>query len=170
LAAIWSGYGPCASFRLVTVNGTQELVISAFQLTVLLFHNVRLPSNELPFFQFGGKLVTFEHDRNAVAQAAAASQQPGFVAPSVIPRIVTISQVVTEPELVARADSLESALQQGEYRDFCTARSSSTDSPHKKFLWECLKSNFAPEPSVELLRLLGFNVQEVNSKVSQTRI
>lgn len=66
---------------------------------------------------------------------------------------------------MARAQALDAALQQGDYVDFCKNRASSSHSSHDKFLWECLRTNFEPNPSSEILNLLGFNPDEVNLKV-----
>ena len=117
-------------------------------------------------FQFGGKLISFQYDKTALAQqTAAAPQQPGFVTPSAVKKTVSISQVITENTLMARAQALEVALQQGDYIEFCRKRSSGSHAPHERFLWECLRTNFEPNPSSEILSLLGFSPDEVNIKV-----
>lgn len=115
--------------------------------------------------QFGGKLVYFQFDKSAVSQHAATPQQPGFIAQPAVARTVSISQVVTESNLMARAQALDVALQQGDYLDFCRTRSSNSNSSHERFLWECLRTNFEPNPSSEILSLLGFDSEEVNRKV-----
>ncbi|KAJ1529899.1 hypothetical protein ONE63_006629 [Megalurothrips usitatus] len=119
-------------------------------------------------FGFGGKLISFQYDKSAPAQQNATPQQPGFVAPPAVKRSVCISQVVTENDLMARSQALDVALQQGDYLEFCRTRSSNSQSSHEKFLWECLRANFEPNPSSGILTLLGFDPEEVNRKLSNS--
>ncbi|XP_052127985.1 protein transport protein Sec31A [Frankliniella occidentalis] len=117
-------------------------------------------------FGFGGKLVSFEFDKSAPVQQPAAPQQLGFVATPAVKRTVSISQVVTEGSLMARAQALDVALQQGDYRDFCKSRAAESHTSHDRILWECLKAHFEPNLSSEVLTLLGFNPEEVKNKLN----
>lgn len=65
------------------------------------------------FNQFGGKLITFENDKEAVAQALQ-NAQPGHP-PVPIHRAVYVSQVITEPVLVKKSSELEKALEYGNF-------------------------------------------------------
>ena len=77
-------------------------------------------------FQFGGKLITFEH------QKPQNPQQP-------VSRQVNISRVVTETEIVTRSHWLEQALEQGKYADFCTMKLGEARNKHQEPLWSFVK-------------------------------
>ena len=65
------------------------------------------------FFQFGGKLVTFG------VEPSPNPQQPPA-------RVVRISQVVTETDLVVRSNALEQALNGGQFAEFCTMKAANS--------------------------------------------
>ncbi|KAK3915327.1 Protein transport protein Sec31A [Frankliniella fusca] len=117
-------------------------------------------------FGFGGKLVSFEFDKSAPVQQHTAPQQPGFVSPPAVKRTVSVCQVVTEGSLMARAQALDVALQQGDYREFCKSRSANCRTSHERTLWECLRAHFEPNLSSEVLTLLDFNPEEVKNKLN----
>ncbi len=75
--------------------------------------------------QFGGKLVTFESPRPEQQQAP--------------PRHVSVSQVVTETELVARSDQLETALTNAQYNEFCAMKIANSKNPQDEEIWNFLK-------------------------------
>jgi protein transport protein SEC31 len=104
------------------------------------------------FFQFGGKLVSFGNEK---AQAG----QTGTL------HTVYVSQVVTEPELIARSNQLETVLQYGQYTDYCQAKIASSTTPHERTVWNFLRASFETNSRAELLSLLGFKPDEINSKV-----
>ncbi|XP_050309032.1 protein transport protein Sec31A isoform X2 [Anthonomus grandis grandis] len=116
-------------------------------------------------FGFGGKLITFETDKEALAQAQQ-NVQPGQLPPPVH-RTVQISQVITEAEFVRKSAALEQALESGNYVDYCLNKSNETSDQHKKFVWHFLKANFEPNPRAEFLNLLGYKVEDVNTKLCQ---
>lgn len=78
---------------------------------------------------------------------------------------VYVSQVVTEPGLIARSNQLETTLQYGQYADFCQAKIASSTVPHERSLWNFLRASFQTNTRAELLTLLGFKPDEINSKV-----
>lgn len=63
--------------------------------------------------QFGGKLITFGHDKAAVSAAQQNAQQGQ--PPASVPREVYVSQVVTEEELIKKSTELEQALEYGNF-------------------------------------------------------
>lgn len=115
-------------------------------------------------FGFGGRLVTFEHDKEAIAQATANIQsgQPGYIS-----RTVQISQVITEPELVKKSNELEQALECGNFIEYCLSKADATNDQHKKYIWHFLKANFESNPRAELLNLLGYRIEDVNERLEQ---
>ena len=81
------------------------------------------------------------------------------------PRMVYVSQVVTEPELISNSNSLETTLQYGQYVDFCQAKVATSLSPHERSVWDFVRASFDPNPRSEILSLLGFKPDEINLKV-----
>lgn len=65
------------------------------------------------FQQFGGKLISFENDKEATTQSLQ-NTQPGQPL-ATIPRIVYHSQIITEPVLVKKSSELEKALEYGNF-------------------------------------------------------
>lgn len=63
--------------------------------------------------QFGGKLISFETDKAAIAQALQ-NLQPGQQPPPVH-RTVQVSQVITEPDFVKKSNELEKSLEHGNF-------------------------------------------------------
>lgn len=78
------------------------------------------------FFQFGGKLVSFGLDKPTQ------SQQP-------VPRNVTISQVVTETELVVRSNQLEQAMSSGQFSEFCAMKAANSSDVMQENMWNFMK-------------------------------
>ncbi|CAH1223126.1 unnamed protein product [Diabrotica balteata] len=115
-------------------------------------------------FGFGGKLITFEHEKAAIAQVLQ-NLQPGQQPPP-IHRTVQISQVITEPDFVQKSNELEKTLEYGNFTDYCKEKSNQTNDQHKKYIWHFLKANFEEVPRVELLNLLGYNLTDVNDKLN----
>nr|QYV43135.1 component of the coat protein complex II [Colaphellus bowringi] len=114
-------------------------------------------------FGFGGKLVTFENDMEAISQALQ-NVQPGQT-PAIIHRTVQISQVITEPDLVKKSTELEKTLEYGNFVDYCQEKSAESDDQHKKKIWDFLKANFEESPRAELLNLLGYGIRNMNEKL-----
>ncbi|XP_030387953.1 protein transport protein Sec31A isoform X2 [Scaptodrosophila lebanonensis] len=96
-------------------------------------------------FGFGGKLVSF--DRNS--------------------KTVKISQLTTEPSLVERANALERSLAEANYADYCRHRADQTADQHGRYIWYFIKANFDVNPKEELLNLLGYNKDDIDSKFSK---
>lgn len=85
--------------------------------------------------QFGGKLVTFE---------CPAAGKPLQTSPQ---RIVHISQVVTETELVTRSNQLQQALSAGQYLEFCALKASNSASAMEENIWNFLRVSTPQWPS-----------------------
>jgi protein transport protein SEC31 len=85
------------------------------------------------FFQFGGRLVTFE---NVKPQPNHQQQQQS------VSRQVHISQVVTEAELLQRSQQLESVLQNGQFAEFCSMKVTNSKDELEESVWNFLKVGF----------------------------
>lgn len=105
-------------------------------------------------FGFGGKLVSFQQNK------APASQQ------QVQRSSVYLSQVVTEPELVSRSKSLEEALSQNKFAEFCDAKVSKAANNEEAEMWKFLKVNFEQEPRKHVIALLGYDTHDLARKVA----
>ena len=55
------------------------------------------------------------------------------------PKVVTLSQVVTEPKLLERSSLLEGALTKKQYSEFCEHKIQSSKMEEDKKLWSFLK-------------------------------
>ena len=55
------------------------------------------------------------------------------------PKTVTLSQVVTEPNLLERSSLLEGALAKEQYMEFCEHKVQSSETEEDKNLWSFLK-------------------------------
>ena len=82
-------------------------------------------------------------------------------------RKVFISQVITNPELIQRSNELEAALKSGQYSDFCKGKADNAQDEHSRKVWNCIGAYFGENVTLELLELLGFNIDEMNNKLNQ---
>ncbi|XP_063695964.1 protein transport protein Sec31A [Culicoides brevitarsis] len=98
-------------------------------------------------FGFGGKLYTFNNKDNS--------------------KVVTVSQVVTDEDLVKRSNELENVLAQGNFSEYCRQKADETTDQHSRYLWYFLKANFEQNPRAEMLNLLGYAPEEISAKYSQ---
>lgn len=71
------------------------------------------------------------------------------------PTVVDISQMVTEPELLARSQDLERCVQNNTFLEYCLERADKCDDQNDRYLWHFLKARFLPDTREELLDLLG---------------
>nr|CAD7423569.1 unnamed protein product [Timema monikensis] len=101
-------------------------------------------------FGFGGKLVMFDSEPSQTQQ-----------------RLVYVSQVVTETDLISRSAQLEQALQYSQFSDYCQSKASEARTTHEQSQWTFLSAHFEPNPRAEILALLGFNTQDVLDKLNK---
>ncbi|XP_022916302.2 protein transport protein Sec31A isoform X1 [Onthophagus taurus] len=108
-------------------------------------------------FGFGGKLITFLNEK----------PQPGVnVGVQTPTHLVTISQVVTETDLINKSMELESALEYGNFLDYCRNKADLSSDQHKKFIWHFIRANFEENPRAEILNLLGYRIDDLNEKLN----
>ncbi|KAL5502046.1 hypothetical protein EMCRGX_G008744 [Ephydatia muelleri] len=74
------------------------------------------------FFSPGGKLVSFSNSRGGD-----------------VPKVVTISQVITELDLLQHSKQLEHSLTQQLFADFCDHKSQQSPNERERTLWNFLK-------------------------------
>ncbi|CAL1529193.1 unnamed protein product [Lymnaea stagnalis] len=102
-------------------------------------------------FAFGGKLVTFVLDKPTHSQP--------------VSRQVTISQIVTETELVVQSNQLEQALKDGHFLEFCAMKAANSKDGMQENIWNFMRVNFEKEPRTKFLELLGYDQNELARKV-----
>ncbi|XP_037063121.1 protein transport protein Sec31B isoform X6 [Peromyscus leucopus] len=105
-------------------------------------------------FAFGGKLVTFGLPSIPVQQM-----------PQACPRLVYLSQVVTESDVLARSAVLQEALGSGNLLNYCQSKIQQASLPCEKMLWQFLKVTLERDSRLQFLRLLGFSKDELQKKV-----
>ncbi|XP_065370219.1 protein transport protein Sec31A [Calliphora vicina] len=96
-------------------------------------------------FGFGGKLVSFNNKS----------------------KTINISQVTTEPILVEKAKALEKSLSEANFIEYCRQKADETTDQNGRYLWYFIKANFERNPKEEILNLLGFNKEDIDSKFSK---
>ncbi|NP_001087601.1 SEC31 homolog B, COPII coat complex component L homeolog [Xenopus laevis] len=106
-------------------------------------------------FAFGGKLVSFDCPKASVQP----NQEP-------FPRQVYISQVSTEKEFLARSSELQAALLSGNLVNYCQNKVQSSQDVYDKSIWNFLKVNFEQDVREKYLKLLGYNKEELDNKIS----
>ncbi|XP_068113975.1 protein transport protein Sec31B isoform X2 [Hyperolius riggenbachi] len=105
-------------------------------------------------FAFGGKLVSFDCPK--------ANVQPA----QDIPHQVYISQVTTEREFLTRSSELQVALLSGNLQSYCQSKVQNSSHAFEKNIWNFLKVNFEQDAREKFLKLLGYNKDELDKKIS----
>ncbi|XP_035443872.2 protein transport protein Sec31A isoform X2 [Spodoptera frugiperda] len=114
-------------------------------------------------FSFGGKLVTFE-------------KCPQEAGPQ---KLVYISQVVSEPEIVEKASELDAVLEATLSNDpgaterlaeYCRQKGDAATDQTERYTWFFLRANFMPTFRTEVLNLLGFKQDEISSKFKSPNV
>ncbi|XP_061555139.1 protein transport protein Sec31A isoform X2 [Phycodurus eques] len=108
-------------------------------------------------FAFGGKLVSLEN-------GPANGQQPGG------PRLVHVSQVVTEATFLKRSEQLQATLNAGTFQEFCQEKIQAAQDQFEKNVWSFLKANFESDIRSQFLELLGYNKEGLSAKVRPMHI
>ncbi|KAM4703392.1 protein transport protein Sec31B [Rhinophrynus dorsalis] len=106
-------------------------------------------------FAFGGKLVSFDCPKGPVQP----TQEP-------TPRQVYVSQVTTEKEFLVRSSELQAALLSGNLQSYCQNKVQSSPNVYDKSIWNFLKVNFQQDARENFLKLLGYNKEELDKKIS----
>ncbi|XP_077933357.1 protein transport protein Sec31B isoform X5 [Halichoerus grypus] len=107
-------------------------------------------------FAFGGKLVTFGLPSTPAHQMT----QPCL-------RLVFISQVITESELLRRSAELREALESGNLLNYCQNKIEQTSLQSEKMLWQFLKVTLEEDSRMKFLKLLGYSKDEFQKKTSE---
>ncbi|RIB13203.1 hypothetical protein C2G38_2003608 [Gigaspora rosea] len=103
-------------------------------------------------FGFGGKLVSF---CDKVSTGAAPNKHT-----------VTISTVITEPEVVQRSIELESSIEEKSLDVFCERRSKEAINEFESENWKVLHTIFNENAREQLVKHLGFSKDDVVSQIS----
>lgn len=79
-------------------------------------------------------------------------------------RVVNISQVTTEPNLVERAQALTKSINEANFQDYCCQKADQTADQQGRILWYFIKANFERDPREEMLNLLGYKKEDNDAK------
>ncbi|XP_012517161.1 PREDICTED: protein transport protein Sec31B isoform X3 [Propithecus coquereli] len=107
-------------------------------------------------FAFGGKLVTF-----------GLPSSPAHHVPQPCPRLVFVSQVTTESELLMRSTELQKALGSENLLNYCQNKSQQASLQSEKMLWQFLKVTLEQDSRMKFLKLLGYSKDELQKKASK---
>ncbi|XP_053765805.1 protein transport protein Sec31B isoform X4 [Panthera pardus] len=107
-------------------------------------------------FAFGGKLVTF-----------GLPSTPAHQVPQPCLRLVFISQVTTESEVLRRSAELQESLGSGNLLNYCQNKIELTSLQSEKMLWQFLKVTLEQDSRVKFLKLLGYSKDELQKKASK---
>lgn len=77
-----------------------------------------------------------------------------------------LSQVTTEQEFLTRSSELQTALQSGNLLGFCQSKVQNSSQALDKSIWNFLKVNFEQDAREKFLKLLGYNKEELDKKIS----
>ena len=103
-------------------------------------------------FGFAGKLVS-------VSNLPSAQGKPQS-------QVVHLRKIITEPELIERADKLQTAVDEKALQAFAEERVQSTASTPAEEGWKALLSLFKADSRDELVTLLGFSKSEIAARVA----
>ncbi|XP_007479271.2 protein transport protein Sec31B isoform X2 [Monodelphis domestica] len=106
-------------------------------------------------FAFGGKLITFGLPRPPTQQL-----------PQPVSRLIFISQVTTESELLARSMELQEALGSDSLLNYCQSQIQRASLPSEKDIWQFLKVTLEKESRTKFLKLLGYSKEELYEKMA----
>uniref|UniRef100_A0A8C6T5N5 Protein transport protein Sec31A n=1 Tax=Neogobius melanostomus TaxID=47308 RepID=A0A8C6T5N5_9GOBI len=87
--------------------------------------------------------------------------------PQPVPRQVHLSQVTTETEFLQRSRELQTALQTGAFNHYCQGKIQTAKTDAEQDIWKFLLVNFEDEARIKFLRLLGFNKDDLELKISK---
>eukprot|EP01132_Coremiostelium_polycephalum_P009151 gene9151-11217_t len=112
-------------------------------------------------FGFGGKIVTFGKKKQS---ATSPQQKPEVVNQQ---RIVHISYISTEKELVESSEKLESVIKSGNYEEFCDEKISVSSSEEEKSTWGFLKVLFDKDGRQKILNYLGYDIEQTKTDLQK---
>ncbi|XP_069466593.1 protein transport protein Sec31B isoform X2 [Ambystoma mexicanum] len=107
-------------------------------------------------FAFGGKLITFGTTKANPLKIQQNSHE------------VFISQVITEEDFLSRSRELQTALISGNLLRYCQNKIHSAQLQTDKNIWNFLKVNFEQDARTKFLKLLGYNKDDLEKKISSS--
>ena len=113
-------------------------------------------------FGFGGKVVRFS---GGSADEQAKQQPPGAPQP---PRLVGVSTVVEDAELVAASRVFEASLAQKDYKGLCETKAEAAAAlgdAHGESVWRFVQLVFEDSARSKLLQKLGFDAEAITAEV-----
>ncbi|KAI8097551.1 uncharacterized protein BX664DRAFT_326670 [Halteromyces radiatus] len=123
-------------------------------------------------FSFGGKLVCFNNKAGQAAALAASTLPPGTTpAPQAVARNITITNVITEPEIAKQADELETAMEYKNLQQLIDERQAqSSKNQDERDSWQVLRTLYDDAARDQLLVHLGFSKDDIIAAVNKLTI
>ncbi|EGC35441.1 hypothetical protein DICPUDRAFT_152246 [Dictyostelium purpureum] len=116
-------------------------------------------------FGFGGKLAVFgKPSKKLGASSPQTSPQASVERQS---RIVHISHVTTEKEIVKSSEELERVISTGQYEQYCEEKIQQSTNEEEKSIWSFLKVKFAQDDRFKILDYLGYDIETIKKELSQ---
>ncbi|KAK9695277.1 protein transport protein S31, partial [Basidiobolus ranarum] len=107
-------------------------------------------------FSFGGKLVHFGKNSQSTSLNTAEN-----------PSVVSISTVVTEPEIVKRSQELETALESNQLQEFCETKATLITEKEEHDNWKILKILLESDARDRLIKHLGFEKDALIAQIAE---
>jgi len=104
-------------------------------------------------FAFGGKLII--HTRSAPRTGAPTDKKP----------TINVVSVVTEKDLVLRAQKLENTVGSSKYQEYCEEKIKSATSEAERQTWGFIKVFFESQSRTHILKHLNFDPETVSQRV-----
>ena len=79
---------------------------------------------------------------------------------------VTVSQVITDSELVEKSQHLESALQTGHLHEYCNYKIESASNETQSSIWRFIQATFSSNKNETFLELLGFTSENLSQNIN----
>ena len=80
---------------------------------------------------------------------------------------VTVNQVITDAELVEKSHHLESALQTGNFVEYCNYKIETAENDIQSSMWRFIQAKFSANRNEAFLDLLGFTDESLSTKINQ---
>ena len=79
---------------------------------------------------------------------------------------ITLSQVITDSDLVEKSTHLSNALQTGNVHEYCNYKIESASNDTQSSIWKFIQATFSSNKNVTFAELLGFTNESLNEKIS----
>jgi len=79
---------------------------------------------------------------------------------------ITVSQVITDSDLVEKSTHLGNALQTGNVYEYCNYKIESAPNDTQSSIWKFIQATFSANKNATFVELLGFTNESLNEKIN----